>query len=163
MRWKLKSTGEFTLQSFYEILRGSCPLPFPWKAIWRAKAPQRVSFFVWTVAWGKILTFENLIKRGYSMVSWFCMCHCSGKTVDYLLIYCSLAFKLWSCISWCLGFSGFYRRRFWFTMCVVMLRSEFRYMESYSLMFDVDYVEGTKLVYFWRCGVRVISIASILH
>jgi len=103
MRWKLKSTGEFALQSFYEILRGSCPLTFPWKAIWRAKAPQRGSFFVWTVAWGKILTFENLIKRVYSMVSWCCMCHCSGKIVDYLLIYCSLAFKLWSCIFMMFG------------------------------------------------------------
>jgi len=28
---------------------------FLWRAIWGAKAPQRVSFFVWRAAWGKSL------------------------------------------------------------------------------------------------------------
>jgi len=51
-----------------------------------------LSFFVWTVAWVKILTSENLIKRGYSIVSWCCMCHRSEETVDHLLLHCSVAF-----------------------------------------------------------------------
>jgi hypothetical protein len=36
---------------------------FPWKNIWRNKAPPRVAFFVWTAALGKILTLDNLRKR----------------------------------------------------------------------------------------------------
>ena len=71
-------------------------MSFPHKAIWRVKAPWRVSFFGWTAALVKILTCENLIKRGYSMVSWCCMYHCSGETVDHLLIHCSVAFELLS-------------------------------------------------------------------
>ena len=43
---KLKSNREFTVRSFYGKLQGSAPMHFPWKAIWRTKAPQTVSFFV---------------------------------------------------------------------------------------------------------------------
>ena len=71
-------------------------MSFPRKAIWRVKAPWRVSFFGWTAALLKILTCENLIKRGYSMVSWCCMYHCSGEIVDHLLIHYSVAFELLS-------------------------------------------------------------------
>ena len=35
----------------------------------RVKAPTRVSFFTWE----KIYACENLIKKGYSMLSWCCM------------------------------------------------------------------------------------------
>ena len=59
---------------------------FSWKAIWRTKAPQK-----------KILC-ENLIKVGFSMVSRFCMCCCSGETMNHLLICCSIDFELWSFI-----------------------------------------------------------------
>jgi hypothetical protein len=38
---------------------------FPWKSIWRTKAPPRVAFFAWTAAWGKILTVDNLRRRGH--------------------------------------------------------------------------------------------------
>ena len=70
------------MRSLYEKLRGLAPMPFSWKAIWRNKAPQRVSFFVWTATQEKILICENLIKIGFSMVSRCCMS--------------SMAFKLWS-------------------------------------------------------------------
>jgi hypothetical protein len=35
---------------------------FPWKSIWRSKAPLRVAFFTLTVFLGKILTMDNLCK-----------------------------------------------------------------------------------------------------
>ena len=41
---------------------------FPWKSIWSAKVPKKVSFFLWTVSWGKILTIDNLNERGLLLV-----------------------------------------------------------------------------------------------
>lgn len=38
-------------------------LDFPWKAAWRTKTPMKISFFVLTAAWGKILMLDNPIKR----------------------------------------------------------------------------------------------------
>ena len=60
MRWKLKPNGVFDIQSYFNKLRDSLSTVFPWKVIWRVKAPRRVSFFVWGVAWNKILTGDNL-------------------------------------------------------------------------------------------------------
>ena len=46
MRWILKPNGEFDIRSYYNKLQDSPSIVFPWKDIWRVKAPRRVSFFV---------------------------------------------------------------------------------------------------------------------
>ena len=79
MRWKLRQHGEFDVKSLYHALDVKIDIKFPWKAIWRAKVPRRVSFFVWSAAWGKILTCDNLMRRCYTMVGWCCMCRTNGE------------------------------------------------------------------------------------
>ena len=69
---------------------------FPWKAIWKPKAPSRVAFFLWTATLGKILTADTLRKRNIILVSWCCMCKVDGETIDHLFLHCSLAYDLWS-------------------------------------------------------------------
>ena len=90
MRWKLCKNGMFSSRSYYHALKGVTGMQFPWKSIWGVKAPKRVSFFVWTAAWGRILTCDNLMRRGYSMAGWYCMCCCSGETGSSLIAlqYC---------------------------------------------------------------------------
>ena len=65
-------------------------------------APRRVCFFFWSVAWGNILTCDNLMRWGYSMTSWCCMCRCrcNGETVDHLMLHCPLAVVLWNFFFW---------------------------------------------------------------
>ena len=46
MRWKLTKNGVFDIRPFYNKLRSSLPIIFPWKGVWKVKAPRRVSFFV---------------------------------------------------------------------------------------------------------------------
>uniref|UniRef100_A0A2N9FR16 Reverse transcriptase zinc-binding domain-containing protein n=1 Tax=Fagus sylvatica TaxID=28930 RepID=A0A2N9FR16_FAGSY len=70
LRWKLQKDGAFDSRSFYYALKDRFGLIFPWKSIWAFKAPQRVSFFVWTAAWGRILTCDNLMRRDYTMAGW---------------------------------------------------------------------------------------------
>ena len=55
MRWKLTKNGDFDVRSFYNKLRSPLPMIFPWKGVWKVKAPRCVSFFVWTVVWDRIL------------------------------------------------------------------------------------------------------------
>ena len=50
------------------IIHGTNANLFPWKSIWCVKAPKRVPFLVRTRTWSKILTYENLIKKGFSLV-----------------------------------------------------------------------------------------------
>ena len=96
MRWKLTRNMDFTIRSYYHKLHSSSSIVFPWKGIWKVKASQCVSFFVWTsAAWDKILTGDNLRLRGFDFVYWCIMCHCCGETVDHLLLHCEKAYRLW--------------------------------------------------------------------
>ena len=96
MRWKLKPNGNFDIRSYYNKLRDSLSIVFPWKGIWRVKVPRRVSFFVWCVAWNKNLTGDNLRLRELVLVDWCIMCRHCGETVDHLLLHCEMAHRLWS-------------------------------------------------------------------
>uniref|UniRef100_A0A2N9HUF8 Reverse transcriptase zinc-binding domain-containing protein n=1 Tax=Fagus sylvatica TaxID=28930 RepID=A0A2N9HUF8_FAGSY len=70
--WHLRKNGRFDIRSFYDALRDSPHVVFPWKSIWHTKAPRRVRFFVWSATWNKILTCDNLSKRGAAiqLVEW---------------------------------------------------------------------------------------------
>ena len=81
------------------------PIIFPWKSVWKVKALRRVSFFVWTAIWDKILTCDNLRGRGMDFVDWCIMCCCNGETVDHLLLHCGKAYRLWSLVFRSFGIS----------------------------------------------------------
>ena len=94
MRWKLTKNGDFDIRLFYNKLRGPLPIIFPWKGIWKVKAPQCVSFFVWTAAWDNILTGGNFQGRGLDFVDWCIMCRFNGETVNHLLLHYEKAYRL---------------------------------------------------------------------
>ena len=102
MWWRLKRNGLFDIRSFYNVLRGPPRVSFPWRCIWRSKAPRRVCFFAWTAAWDMILTCD-LMRWGYSMATWCWMCSCHGESADHLLLHCSMAGVLWSFVFRSLG------------------------------------------------------------
>ena len=43
----------------------------------------------------KILTCDNLMRRGFNLASWCCMCQNAGETGPHLLIHCGMASDLW--------------------------------------------------------------------
>lgn len=67
------------------------------------KSPMRVALIFWTVLWGKILTIDNINKRGFSLGGWRCLFCCSGETVDHLLLLCDVVFALWNKVFWMFG------------------------------------------------------------
>ena len=79
MIWKLSKKGDFDVCSFYDKLRSPLPIIFPWKGIWKVKAPTHVSFFVWSAIWEKILTGDILRCRGFDFVDWCIMCSVMGR------------------------------------------------------------------------------------
>ena len=94
MRWKLMKNRGFDIRSLYNKLRGPLPIIFPWKGIWKVKAPRCVSFFVWMATWDKILTGDNLQGGGLDFVDWCITCRCNGETVDHLLLHCEKVYQL---------------------------------------------------------------------
>ena len=43
----------------------------------------------------QILTLDNLILWGHTLVNQCCMCCCNEETVDHLLLHCPVAHSLW--------------------------------------------------------------------
>jgi len=66
--WNLSKRRNFEVKTFYKALVCHEAVSFPWKGIWRVKAPKRVAFFVWIATSGKILTHDNLRRRGIVVV-----------------------------------------------------------------------------------------------
>ena len=105
MQWKLTKNEDFDIRSFYNKLRSPLPIIFPWKGVWKVKAPRRVSFFIWTAVWDKILIGDNLRGRGMDFVNWCIICCCNRETVDYLLLHCGKVYRLWSLVFRSFGIS----------------------------------------------------------
>ena len=58
--------------------------------------PPKVAFFAWEATKGKILTLEQLQRRGYSLANKCFLCHSEVKTVDHLLLHCVKTRALWN-------------------------------------------------------------------
>jgi hypothetical protein len=96
LRWRLKGDGVFDIRSFYSALRDAPPVTFPWKAIWGVRVPKRVAFFTWSAMWGRILSADNLMRRGFHLAGRCYMCQSEGETIRHLLLHCPTAMELWS-------------------------------------------------------------------
>ncbi|KAF5467451.1 hypothetical protein F2P56_017276 [Juglans regia] len=64
MLWIPAGNSKFSVSSFYRILTGYRSCEFPSKNTWKVKVHSKVAFFCWVVSLGKVLTTENLRRRG---------------------------------------------------------------------------------------------------
>ena len=81
--------GLFFNKSLYKALELRTPSSFPWKCIWKTCVQPKISFFTWEATWGKILTCDQLQKRGLSLASCCPLRLESEELVDHLLLHCS--------------------------------------------------------------------------
>ncbi|RVW99154.1 hypothetical protein CK203_019008 [Vitis vinifera] len=67
--WLETKNGVFSIKSFYTSLASRRVESFPHSIVWNFWAPVRASFFAWEATWVKILTQDQIKKRGRRMPS----------------------------------------------------------------------------------------------
>ena len=78
--WRWTQDGKFTVKSFYQQIEGGPLVEMNIRVVWEIKAPARVAIFLWIMMQNKILTVENLRKRGWAMPSRCSLCKKSDET-----------------------------------------------------------------------------------
>ena len=95
----------FSVKSMYKGFDGSPALEFPHRLVWNSVAPPKTGFFAWEASWGKVLTIDQLKRRGMIFANRCFMCEEEEETIDHLLIHCKIAKLLWDLILSIVGIS----------------------------------------------------------
>ena len=94
--WNLTKNGDFTICSYYHKLHGSSSIAFPWKGIWKIKAPRHGIGFSREISWdsGALISLTSAL--------------CVVATVRQWIICCYIMERLIGCGVLSLGFLGFH-------------------------------------------------------
>eukprot|EP00253_Pinus_taeda_P016469 PITA_16469 len=93
--------GSYTVKEGYKILQNSTatnnwPLH---KVAWNPECLPKIKFFNWTLLKRKILTAENLRKKGILGPSICCLCRAAEESSNHLFLECSFARNCWKLIT----------------------------------------------------------------
>ena len=81
----------FSVKSMYGCFDPSPAIDFPYRLIWNPVVPPKIGVFAWEATWGKVLTFDQLKRRGMSLVNRCFMCEEDEENIDHILIHCKRA------------------------------------------------------------------------
>ena len=95
----------FSVKSMYKSLDVSPALDFPHRLVWNPVAPPKTGVFAWEAAWGRVLTLDQLKRRGMTFANRCFMCEEEEETIDHLLIHCKFAKMLWDLLLSIVGIS----------------------------------------------------------
>ena len=99
--WSASKDGSFSVSSFFSEISTREKSRNSVAFIWKIKAPPRVVIFGWLAIQKKILTMDNLRRKGKFLVNACPMCLEEEETVDHLTLNCRVANMIWnSVLGW---------------------------------------------------------------
>jgi hypothetical protein len=97
LRWGHSTSDIFSVKEAYH-LQGNPPSQIPetiWSTVWQPFLWPKVSFFLWLTAQNRILTWDNLRKRGFTGPSRCTLCQQNEETMEHLLNNCHYSQQIW--------------------------------------------------------------------
>ena len=97
LRWGYSSKGIFTLKEAYNLLISNNlnPDEKTWSNLWGRKLWPKITIFHWLVIHNRILTGENLQKRGMYGPYRCPLCEHAEGSMSHLLDSCKFSSDLW--------------------------------------------------------------------
>ena len=93
--WAVTKNGSFSVKSLISILEEVRVSTFPTSIVWDAWVPPKVGFFCLGGNLGKVLTLDQLQRRGWSLASRWSLCYAREESIDHILLHCGKARLLW--------------------------------------------------------------------
>ena len=100
----------FSVKAMYKGYDITPAFDFPYRLIWNSVVPPKFGVFTWEAAWGKVLTMDNLKRRGMAVANRCFLCEEDEETINHLLIHCRSAKMLWDLLLSIGGFSWVFPR-----------------------------------------------------
>ncbi len=91
IRWRWNTSGEFSVKSTYRFLQDSGVADRRFVAIWKIRTPLKVKIFVWLMLRRRVLTADNLRKRGWSGEGRCPLCADELESGTHLFLTCHFA------------------------------------------------------------------------
>jgi len=99
IRWRWTESGEYTTKSAYKIQFQGTFSKLRIMPIWKAKTEPKCRFFAWTLMHKKILTANNLMKRGWTDDPICKLCTNDQETPTHLCKDCPFTKEVWELIK----------------------------------------------------------------
>lgn len=109
--WRWTTDGQYSASSAYNIQFSTNFCTMKICSIWKAKTEPKCRFFAWTLLHNRVLTAENLQKRGWPHNPSCCLCNSTFETTVHLCKDCPFSREVWDRIlSWAnlSSFKGIY-------------------------------------------------------
>eukprot|EP00253_Pinus_taeda_P031603 PITA_31603 len=98
LRWGKSMKGSFTVKEAYYLIgvQERMEINPEWKIIWEGKWWPKIALFAWLVGKDRILTWDNIQKRGLLGPSKCSLCNKENETQNHILNNCWYAVKIWN-------------------------------------------------------------------
>lgn len=87
-RWRWSNSEVFTVKSMYNFIQKGGISETKFVMLWRIKISLKVKILGWLVLMKKVLTWDNLVKRGWSGEITCPLCLDESEIIDYLFWNC---------------------------------------------------------------------------
>ena len=94
--WKGDKNSQFTAKAYFKFLEGVSPIKALGRILWNPYVPSKVCFFAREAWWRKVLTTQQLKKRGYHVASRCSFCRRDEDGLEHILVHCPLIWGLWA-------------------------------------------------------------------
>ncbi len=86
--WRWSKSDFFSVKSAFIFLQDGGIRDSRFSKVWSTRAPLKVKIFIWLILRGRVLTTDNLRKRGWAGDDCCTLCSSESESVDHLFIGC---------------------------------------------------------------------------